>query len=38
MKTDDIPRCYYEPKIVTKQRPLFEEQDDGNLIPYSEDE
>ena len=25
---------YNEPKPVTKQIPLFEEQDDGNLIPY----
>ena len=24
----------YEPKSIPKQIPLFEEQDDGNLIPY----
>ena len=29
---------YTEPKPVTKQIPLFEEQDDGNLIPYSNEE
>ena len=29
---------YNEPKPVTKQIPLFEEQDDGNLIPYSNEE
>ena len=26
-----------ELKTVPKQVPLFEEQDDGNLIPYSKD-
>ena len=25
---------YTEPKTTTKQIPLFEEEDDGNLIPY----
>jgi hypothetical protein len=25
---------YTEPRSVPKQIPLFEEQDDGNLIPY----
>ena len=25
---------YNKPKSVPKQIPLFEEQDDGNLIPY----
>ncbi|UCD13356.1 MAG: hypothetical protein JSW60_07310 [Thermoplasmatales archaeon] len=26
--------AFNEPKPVPKQIPLFEEQDDGNLIPY----
>jgi hypothetical protein len=38
METQGIPRCYYEPKIITKQRPLFEEQEDGNLLPYEGEE
>jgi len=25
---------YTQPKTTTKQIPLFEEEDDGNLIPY----
>lgn len=25
---------YHEPKSDPKQIPLFEEQDDGNLVPY----
>lgn len=25
---------YNEPKTITKQIPLFEEEDDGNLVPY----
>ena len=25
---------YTEPKTTTKQIPLFEEEDDGSLIPY----
>ena len=29
---------FNEPKPVTKQIPLFEEQDDGNLIPYSNED
>ena len=29
---------YTEPKTTTKQIPLFEEEDDGNLIPYVRDE
>jgi hypothetical protein len=29
---------YNEPKSIPKQIPLFEEQDDGNLIPYEKDE
>lgn len=29
---------FNESKTVTKQIPLFEEQDDGNLIPYSNEE
>ncbi len=27
---------FNEQKIHTKQIPLFEEQDDGNLVPYEE--
>jgi hypothetical protein len=26
--------AFYEQKSVPKQIPLFEEQDDGNLVPY----
>ena len=29
---------YNEPKPIPKQIPLFEEQDDGNLIPYEQEE
>ena len=29
---------YTEPKTTTKQIPLFEEEDDGNLIPYVREE
>ena len=29
---------YTEPKTTTKQIPLFEEQDDGNLVPYMREE
>jgi hypothetical protein len=29
---------YNEPKSTPKQIPLFEEQDDGNLIPYVQEE
>ncbi len=29
---------YNEPKSVPKQIPLFEEQEDGNLIPYVQEE
>jgi hypothetical protein len=29
---------YNESKAVTKQIPLFEEEDDGNLIPYNHEE
>jgi hypothetical protein len=29
---------YNKPKIIPKQIPLFEEQDDGNLIPYEKEE
>ena len=32
-KIQDIG-MYTEPKTTTKQIPLFEEEDDGNLIPY----
>jgi hypothetical protein len=27
---------YTEPKTITKQVPLFEEEDDGNLVPYND--
>jgi len=30
--------AYNEPKSIPKQIPLFEEQDDGNLIPYVQEE
>jgi hypothetical protein len=29
---------YHESKATTKQVPLFEEEDDGNLIPYHPEE
>ena len=29
---------YHEPKSIPKQIPLFEEQDDGNLVPYQKEE
>ena len=32
-KIQNIP-SYAEPKTITKQMPLFEEEDDGSLIPY----
>jgi len=36
-KIQNIGR-YTEPKTTTKQIPLFEEEDDGNLIPYVREE
>ena len=30
--------AFDEPKSMPKQIPLFEEQDDGNLIPYHHDD
>jgi hypothetical protein len=29
---------YHEVKVTPKQVPLFEEEDDGNLIPYHREE
>ena len=29
---------YTDPKTPTKQIPLFEEEDDGSLIPYKKEE
>ena len=29
---------FHEQKPLTKQIPLFEEEDDGNLIPYVKEE
>ena len=37
IKIQNIP-TYAEPKITTKQIPLFEEEDDGSLIPYVREE
>ncbi len=37
IKIQNIP-SYAEPKITTKQIPLFEEEDDGSLIPYVREE
>jgi len=37
MKIQDIG-MYTEQKTATKQLPLFEEEDNGNLIPYVKDE
>jgi hypothetical protein len=37
MKTQQYS-YYPTPKQETKQIPLFEEQDDGNLIPYLEED
>lgn len=34
MKSQQIPAYYQDVKTITKQIPLFEEQDDGNLLPY----
>ncbi len=28
---------YHEPKAAPKQIPLFEELDDGNLVPYKKE-
>ena len=33
VKIQNIP-SYAEPKTITKQIPLFEEEDDGSLTPY----
>jgi len=38
MKMYNIPTYYQDAKPMTKQMPLFEEQDDGNLLPYEREE
>ena len=35
--TAHVPNYCQEPKAIPKQIPLFEEQDDGKLIPYTKE-